>query len=63
MKSRKELISYSMAIGIINFILTGLILTIASMASLYTLTLKTFIQSYAIGYVILWILNIHTLKE
>ena len=63
MNKRKELISYSIAIGIVNFILTGLIVTIASMASLYPLTWKVFAQSYAIGYIILWILNMKLIRE
>ena len=63
MRKMREIISYSIAVGIINFVLTGLIVFIASTTPFYAFTWKLFAQSSAIGYIILWILNMNVIRE
>ena len=55
--------SYSLAIAIVNLILTIIIMSVTYWAMKLPLTLELFTGSYAMGYVILWVLNIHLIEE
>ena len=58
------LIPYSLAIGMFNLIFTAIIVLVVSHLMFdFPLTWGLYAEHYAIGYVILWVLNLDTIKE
>lgn len=62
---KKELLlSYSLAVGAWNFIFTLIILVILTLTvPSITFDLNTFLKSYLMGYVVLWVLSLGTIRE
>ena len=60
---REFIIPYSVAIGVFNLIFTGVIVLILSWIFDFSLTRKIFWEHYAVGYVVLWILNLKIIRE
>ena len=60
---REFIVPYSIAIGFFNLIFTTIIVVIAAWAFSFTLTWKMYFESYALGYIILWILNLKSIRE
>ena len=62
---KKELLlSYSLAVGAWNFIFTLIILVILTLiVPSITFDLNTFLKSYLMGYVVLWVLSLGTIRE
>jgi hypothetical protein len=57
------IIPYSIAIGILNLVLTTILTLVVSYWIFhFPLTWKMFGENYLVGYVVLWILNIETIK-
>ena len=57
------IIPYSVAIGILNLILTTILTVVVSYWIFhFPLTWKMFGENYLVGYVVLWMLNINTIK-
>lgn len=62
---KKELLlSYSLAVGAWNFIFTLIILVILTLTvPSITFDSSTFLKSYLMGYVVLWVLSLGTIRE
>lgn len=57
------IIPYSIAIGILNLVFTAILTVVVSYWIFhFPLTWKMLGENYLIGYVVLWILNIKTIK-
>lgn len=64
MKLEKDLlIPYSIATGFFNLLFTAIITIVVSSIFSFPLTWKTFGESFAVGYVVLWIFNLDIIKE
>lgn len=58
------LISYCIAIGLFNLIFTALITLIVSCGIFnFPFTWKMFLENYAVGYIVLWLLNLSILNN
>lgn len=64
MKIEKEfIIPYSISVGMFNLIFTGIIVFILSWIFDFSLTWRIFWEHYAVGYVVLWVLNLRIIRE
>ena len=60
--NKREIIPYSLAIGMFNVIFTGIIIILASIIYGFPITFKIFTKYYTIGYIVLWLMNIDVIE-
>ena len=64
MKINKDLlVPYCLATGFFNLIFTTVLILVASLIFSFQLTWEVFEESFAIGYIILWVSNLDIIKE
>ena len=57
------IIPYSLAAGFANLILSVILTLISALAFHFPITGEVLLTNYIIGYIIMWILNIHLIEE